>query len=440
MRVNLVSAAVFWILGLCLPAYGQLTWQSASNLWNNFNNAFYVSAGSGAYYKWQQGGSFQSNDRWENAEMIEMATDRYIAEPNSQDNAILTALLNEFDSIYGKDWTSDQYNDDIMWCVLAHARAYMAIYTATKTVSSSMKNWAVNASNNFCWVYHGNHSPNRVNPQYDNTFGGGMWWTNNSNPATAVKNSCVNGPAALAAFYLNVIYPNAGFWAMATNMINWETTYLVISRGYLYDHYAASGPVSGDYSYNVGTYVGAAGLLGVGIPETVAEYYTNNSCPNDILRSYHQSPGGQNNDGFNGIFLRWVGTYEYLTGNTNWDGFFNNQAAAAWAITNSYGLSWDDWQAATPQTNNLFSWDCSPAVVALQWVQISQNASAPVAPLDPLTATLTNGELQLTWPYGTLQAATSVSGPFSDLSGVSSPYLQTTAPPRKQRYFRVREF
>jgi predicted alpha-1,6-mannanase (GH76 family) len=434
MRVSIAKAAILVFSALCLPVYGQLTWQSASNLWNNFNNAFYVSAGSGAYYRWQQGGSFEENDRWENAEMIEMATDRYIAEPNSQDNAILTALLNEFDSVYGTQWTGDQYNDDIMWSVLAHARAYLAIYIETKTVTSSMKTWGLNASNNFCWVYNG--GPGRSKPQCDTNFGGGMWWTNNSNPSTATKNSCVNGPAALAAFYLNWIYPNAGFYAMGTNMIDWETTYLV-TNGFLYDHYIASGPVGIDLSYNAGTYVGAAGLLRVGTPETVAEYYTNYDCPNDILPNY--GTGGVNNDGFNGIFLRWVGTYEILTGNTNWYAFFNNQADAACTVTNASGLSWDDWQATT-SASGLYSWDCSPSVSALQWVQISQNPGDPLNPLlENLTATITNGELQLTWPYGTLQAASTIAGPFNDISA-TSPYLQQIGPPRIQRFFRVREF
>jgi predicted alpha-1,6-mannanase (GH76 family) len=430
MKIKTINVVILLLSAICLPVSAQLTWQSASNIWNNFNTAFYKSGN----YLWQQGGSYEKNDRWENAEMLEMATDCYIAAPTGANENTLSNLVNGFNNSYGSVWTSDLYNDDIMWSVLANARAYLAIYTETKTVTSSMKNWAVNASNNFCWVYNG--GPGRAAPQYDNTFGGGMWWTNNSIPSLSPKNSCVNGPAALAAFYLNVIYPNAGFKAMGTNMINWENTYLVESDGYLYDHYDASGPVTGDYSYNVGTYVGAAGLLGVGIPETVAEYYTNNYGSKDILPNYNT--GGGNNDGFNGIFLRWVGTYEILSGNTSWYAYFDNQANAAWAVTNSSGLSWDDWQTATAVTN-LFSWDCSPSVSALQWVQISQNpTAAPLAPLEKLTVTFTNGELYLTWPYGTLQAASSPSGPFSNISA-TSPYMQQTGPPRIQRYFRVLE-
>src|SRR3984885_13667202 len=198
MRVSVVSA-VLLLLSSCFSAFSQSAWQSASNVWNNFNNAFYQ---SGGYYKWNQTNGYDQNDRWENVEMIEMATDSYIAVPTSANETTLLALVNGFNTSYGNQWTSDMYNDDIMWSVLANARAYLAISSVTKTVTSSMTTWAVNASNNFCWLYNG--GPGRTKPQYDTNFGGGMWWTNNSNPSTATKNSCVNGPAALAGFYLSL--------------------------------------------------------------------------------------------------------------------------------------------------------------------------------------------------------------------------------------------
>lgn len=427
--------AIITLLGVSFPAFGQLSGKDAGDAYADFYNTFFTNSSGNGRYIWQEGGSFSKNDTWQNAEMIEMTTDRYIAVPDTTDANAVNALVNGFDDNYGTDWTGDEYNDDIMWAVLAHARAYLALYNATGVVDSSMSNWGVNASNNFCWVYNGGHSPGRVQPQYDNTFGGGMWWTTNHS-GTGTKNSCVNGPAALAAFYLNLIYPNGGFLAKAKNMINWETTNLVLSDGFLYDHYATNGAVGGELSYNAGTYVGAAGLLGVGIPETVAEYFTNHYCTAGILPNY--GTGGGNNDGFNGIFLRWVGTYEFLSMNTNWYGFFNNQANAAWAVTNSSGLSWDDWPAATPATG-LYSWDCSVSVSALQWVQIYQSTTAPLAPLkEKLTfAKSGNSQPQLSWIYGTLQTATNVTGPYLDVTNATSPYVTPALSP--QQYYRIKQ-
>ncbi len=433
------TSAIVILWSACFPAFGQLAAQDATNIFNDFYNTFYVASSGGGEYIWQQGGSFSQNDEWENAEMIEMTIDRYIAAPNTTDSNAMTALLNGFDKAYGTDLTGDIYNDDIMWCVLAHARAYLALYSVTGTINSSMKNWANIASNNFSWVYNGGHSPGRVLPQYDGTFGGGMWWTTNHlgspNYADITKNACINGPAALAGFYLSLIFPNAGFQTEAKNMINWETTYLVQSDGFLYDHYATNGAVGSDLSYNVGTYVGAAGFLGTGIPETVADYYTNNYCTHDILPNW--GTGGGNNDGFNGIFLRWVGTYELLSKHTNWIGFFNNQAIAAWAVTNATGLSWDNWTTSTA-ASGLYSWDCCASVSALQWAQISQNATAPLAPLQEkitFTNTATN-RLQLNWSYGTLQSSANLAGPYTTVT-LTPPYSVPITSSR--RYYRVLE-
>jgi predicted alpha-1,6-mannanase (GH76 family) len=429
MAKKIINAIIIVLLGAALPALAQLSAQDASNSWAAFNTAFSV---SGGHYAWQEGGSFSKNDFWENAEMIEMATDRFLAASDTQDENSVTSLLNGFDSIYGTDWTGDGYNDDIMWAVLAHARAYVALYNWSGTVTSSMTNWLVNASNNFCWVYNGGHSPYRIQPQYDGVFGGGMWWTTN-HTASGTKNSCVNGPAALAAFYLGLVYPNAGFMAKGTNMINWENKYLVLPNGFIYDHYATNGAVDGDLSYNAGTYVGAAGFLGLGIPDTVATYFVNNDCKNGILPN--NGTGGENDDGFNGIFLRWVGTYEFLSGNTNWESFFNNQASAALAVTNSAGLSWDDWNSNTP-SSSLYSWDCSASVVALQYVQIYQNITAPLPETVALTKT-SNNQSQLNWIYGTLETATNITGPYNNVPSASSPY--TILENNPQQYYRVRE-
>lgn len=427
MKVKTIYTAILWLSAWSLPAFGQLSADDAGAIFTNFYSAFHVNGGE---YKWQQGGSFNNNDFWENAEMIEMTIDRYLAAPNAADSNDLTSILNAFDGTYTGGWTATHiYNDDVMWAVLAHARAYVVMSNLTGTVTASMAKWAINASNNFCWVYNG--GPGRANPQCDNTYGGGIWWTNNSSSASdSPKNSCVNGPAALAAYYLNQIFPSAGFWAMGSNLINWENHYLVLSNGKVYDHYDAGGQEGSDLSYNAGTYVGAAGLLGLGIPNTAATYYTN--TVKDILPNY--GTGGNNNDGFNAIFLRWVGTYELLAQhNSNWDGFFFNQAGAAWAVTNAAGLSWDNWTTPTPASGSLYSWDCSVSVSALQWAQIAAMASPQTLGL----AKAVESRPQLSWTFGTLQSATNLAGPYNDVPGASSPYTIPAA--NSQQFYRIRE-
>jgi hypothetical protein len=53
-----------------------------------------------------------------------------------------------------------------------------------------------------------------------------------------------------------------------------------------------------------------------------------------------------------------------------------------------------------------------------------------------LTYTRSGNNLILSWPQGTLQSATQVTGPYGDMTGVSSPYTAPLVGP--QKYFRVR--
>jgi hypothetical protein len=50
---------------------------------------------------------------------------------------------------------------------------------------------------------------------------------------------------------------------------------------------------------------------------------------------------------------------------------------------------------------------------------------------------LSSHQLQLAWPYGVLQSATSVTGPYTDVSGASSPFTVSTASGAK--YYRLKQ-
>lgn len=53
-----------------------------------------------------------------------------------------------------------------------------------------------------------------------------------------------------------------------------------------------------------------------------------------------------------------------------------------------------------------------------------------------ITSQMVNGQLELTWPQGTLQSANQVTGPYSDVVGATSPYMVTPTGPAK--FYRVR--
>jgi len=150
--------------------------------------------------------------------------------------------------------------------------------------------------------------------------------------------------------------------SQAQGVYNWEKSHLVNSSGYVYDNYGSSGAQGYDLTYNAGTFIGAAYLLGDSAEAGLAANTTMGS--GGILQNF--GTGGGNNDGFNGIFMRWMALYMLGSGTEqNYSVWLYNNANAALARQNASGLSWDDWFDNTA-SSGLYSWDCSPSVVALQ--------------------------------------------------------------------------
>ncbi len=358
LKVTLQTGSSFIALGLllgaALPARA-FTAAEATDIWNSFNDAFYVGNGGNAYYLNIHGGTALS--LWQQAETIEMACDRETVSGSSADQAIITALCNGFEADFGTDWTgSTDYNDDVMWSCLAFARAYY------RTGNGS---FAGLAADNFNYVYNG--GGDRTSPQYDDTLGGGLWWTTDHGSGGS-KNACCNGPGALAGYWLYQIYGSAtGFLGQAQNMYNWEKSHLFdASTGQVYDHEDEDGTVVEEtpLTYNEGTFLGAAHFLGDDTSASTAALYTmNDMCSSGILPQY--TPSGDS-AGFNGIFVRWLGRYMTDTGTQGtYDTWLYNNANTAWNIQNGNGLSWCDWLSQTPASGN-YSWSCSDTVVILQ--------------------------------------------------------------------------
>lgn len=367
----IASAALLFPLFTSAPSARAFTAADAYNLAFNFNWNFYNS--SGGYYIGKTGGSFDKQDFWENAEMIEMAVDVAARTGYNSDYAVVSNLVKGFDNTYGTDWTYDtHFNDDIMWSCIAHLRAWL-------TVPNAPDAWANNAWNNFYWVYNGGGA--RTVPQYDSTYGGGMWETDNHTPdgggVNGTKNACVNGPGAIAGYLIWKVYGSGGNWAYndGFNLYWWEANKLLASSGLVYDHWedygGVDGPVgTGDLSYNVGTFIAAAYFYGhTNNSNLAAQYFMHTICSASYLPNYGtggDGSGGDNNDGFNGIFMRWMCMYEQATGQQGtYQTWLYNNANAAWNnVNSSSGLSWDDWAAPTP-SGTQYSWACSPSVVAL---------------------------------------------------------------------------
>lgn len=81
-----------------------------------------------------------------------------------------------------------------------------------------------------------------------------------------------------------------------------------------------------------------------------------------------------------------------------------------------------------------------PAWVWASWATVAENGFSSYGSIAPPSAILSgqmaNGQLVLTWTSGVLQSATTVTGPYSDVSSATSPY--TVTPSQSQQYFRLR--
>lgn len=342
------------IIGVASPARA-FTASDASDIWADFNNTFYVGNNGNAYYVNIYGGSKLTF--WQQAETIEMACDRETRSGSSGDKAIITALCNGFVADFGTDWTAaTSFNDDVMWACLAFARAYYR---------TGEQSFAGLAADNFNYVYNG--GGHRSVPQYDGALGGGMWWTTDHS-SSGSKNACVNGPGALAGYWLYQIFGSStGFLKQSQNMYNWEKSHLYnSSTGQIYDHENANGTLNkAALTYNQGTFLGAAHFLGDDTTASAAALYVkNNMCTEGILPQYNTSGG--DSGGFNGIFVRWLGRYMDDTGTQGtYETWLYNNANHALAYENGNGISWCDWLDQTPASGN-YSWSCSDSVIIMQ--------------------------------------------------------------------------
>jgi hypothetical protein len=326
----------------------------ADNIFNSFNNSFYVSSGGQGYYKMDTSGG--RADFWRQAEEIEMIIDAYERTSSSVYKGMITETINGFTANFGSDWSWNNFNDDLMWSCIAYLRGYQ------KTGTTSFRD---TAKANFDVVY---------TRAYDTVLGGGLWWT----VGKSAKNACVNGPGAIAAYLIYQTTGDSGYLTKANNIYNWQRGHLFnTSTGATYDHMNADGTTDTSvWSYNAGTFIGAANYLGQTADATLAANYTKNTlAAGGILPEYGT---GGDAGGFNAMCIRWIAKFmkdRSLQG--NYLSWLQSNANAAFARRRTDNLSWCQWKQQTP-TGTLKAFDCHPSVVALQVVPADNTGTTGV--------------------------------------------------------------
>jgi predicted alpha-1,6-mannanase (GH76 family) len=330
------------LCGWAMPAEA-FTAADADALFQAHAKAFYQEKDGRAWFKESTEGGKVSY--WMRAEQMEMVLDTYERTQNKQRLAMFTNLFRGFLEDHGTNWAHNEYNDDIMWMVIACTRAHLL------TGNPGFRDVA---RTNFDLCYARAISTN---------LGGGLWWKTDNRS----KNACVNGPGAIAAFLLGKATGKSDYFTIATNLFLWErATLFDPATGKISDNINTNGRVAGfALTYNQGTFVGAANLLGYTNEARLAATFTINR----LCRDGYFPAAGEKGDGggFNGIGARWISRFMKERGEqATFEAWLQKNADAAWQARRADdGLCWCRWPQPTPPGTR-YSWGCSSAVVLLQ--------------------------------------------------------------------------
>lgn len=289
-RSGFLLAGVWLCITCSLRSHAQLTTFGplADSLQNTLYNTFIASNGN--YYIQNNAGNISFNYWW-NAHGLDVLTDGYLRNRQSTLRTRMKNLLTGIKATNGNTYINSFY-DDMEWLAIAALRAYEA------TGDTAYRNVA-----NLLWtdIKTGQHMDH----------GGAIQW-NKSSPQSL--HACSNGPAVIFAARLYRISNNAADLATAQSIYTWlKNTLVDPASGAVWDAYNTGTGAIGTsvYSYNIGTFIGAAVELYKITGDTSyradalksAEYVMNNRLTNGILFTNEGSGDGGL---FKGIYVRYL--------------------------------------------------------------------------------------------------------------------------------------
>lgn len=280
-------------------------------------NAVYWDADAQFFREEEQGS--KKADFWFEAQLWDVVMDQYDRTGDADVKRQIDAVYDGFTKKYS-DWTTNKYNDDIMWWAIACARAYKITHN---------DRYLAKAKASFDFV-HDNFR--------DDALRGGLYWINERTS----KNSCLNSPAVIAAVQLSVLLKDSSYLEKAKSLYAWQKETLTDGAGKVFDSIRyddrrrAARIARFSLTYNQGTFIGAAVLLyqqtrdQAYLDDAVktAEWTRANLCVGDdrILKSEGQGDGGA----FKGIFVRYMKPLVFECGRTEFLPWMKANADAAW--------------------------------------------------------------------------------------------------------------
>jgi len=292
------------------------------------------------YHKATTGHVLGKGGWWGDAEMFETILDAFETTGDTKYKTYFDELCRNFIQRNGSDWSGNNYNDDITWMVLACIRAYKFFGSA---------NYRSYAKTNYDRMY----KRAQVYPE------GMLRWCEGRDGT----NSCINGPAIVAACYLFEMVGDSAYLDKAKATYAGQRAHLFVpATGRVYDSGTWSGntfKVGNEWSstYNQGTMLGAA----VKLWRITGDVQYLNDARNIYQWSFTnltESTGRvikvcQTVDGdlcgFKGIFMRYARLYAEECDRPDVLDWIADNAFFAYQNRNSKGVSWSKWLTKTSE-------------------------------------------------------------------------------------------
>ncbi|MDD3079943.1 MAG: glycoside hydrolase family 76 protein [Paludibacter sp.] len=304
-------------------AFKQQYYQKAS--------AGYMLGGAG---RWDDGSYW-----WQSASMMEVILDAYETTGDSQYKDMFQQLYFNFISKNGENWLYNKFNDDVTWMVISCVRAYLLF---------GVEKYLTLAKNNFSEMYERAYL----------TECGLLRWLED-NPDGDMTNSCINGPAEVAACYLAQATGDNSYYEKAKELyMNQRDRLFEPSTGRVYDCVLCGvdgTPWNWASTYNQGTYLGAAVMLYNHYGDAfykqdarnIMQYTIQNLCDGQGIINVCGT--GRDKIGFKGILMRYVRRFITDMDETGYIDWLHKNILQGWNNRNSEGVIWTAWRNKTSE-------------------------------------------------------------------------------------------
>jgi predicted alpha-1,6-mannanase (GH76 family) len=255
---------------------------SSKALVSNFYNQ------SGNYFN-KNNASDVTFNYWPNAHALDVLVDAYLRTNDATIKTRMDALLDGAKAKNGNTFLNHFY-DDMEWMTLACLRAYEATSDARYKDAAEL-----------LW--------NDIKGGWDETFGGGIYWTKDRQN----KNTPANAPASIIASRMYQLNRKGEDLDWAKKIYQWQKTNLVDPvSGLVWDGLDASGTNKDwKFTYNQGVYIGAGvelyKITGDAVYLTDALRTANNALGSEFTNSnIMKDEGGGDGGLFKGILVRYM--------------------------------------------------------------------------------------------------------------------------------------